>query len=99
MRKPTPIPTLVSRPIAARLLDIWPPSNFGRHLLANPELFTRGTARLFSMADIENHPRRGGKPVTVAEYLRVECALADARAVWRNANAKRKAAGGFDVIG
>ena len=90
-RKPTPVPTLVSQPVAARLLAFDPPSGFGRHLKAHPELFPTSTQRLFSIVDIENHPRRAGRPVTAAEYLRIDCALADDRAVWRDRNARRKA--------
>ena len=90
-RKPVPIPTLVSRPIAARLLDFWPPSNFGRHLKESPELFPGSTQRLFAMADVNSHPRSGGRAVTAAEYLRIDNALADARAAWRSQNSRRKA--------
>ena len=111
-RKPVPIPAYVTRPVAARLLDFWPPSGFGRHVLASPELFPGGTERLFAIADITAHPHRNGRPVTAAEFLRVDNLLAEQRAYWRDKNARRKAGrlvpgrgkwqqvkpGGFDVV-
>jgi hypothetical protein len=112
-RKPPPVPQFVTRPIAARLLDFFPPSNFTRHLHERPELFPNSTERLFALVDLNAHPRRNGKAVTASEFLRVDNLLADARAAWRDKNARRKAGtlvpgrgrwqqvkpkGGFDVV-
>jgi hypothetical protein len=90
-RRPYPIPVFVSQPIAARLLDFFPPSNFARHLKEHRELFPGSTERLFAVADINAHPRRNGKPVSASEVIRLDNALADARAAWRSQNARRAA--------
>jgi hypothetical protein len=90
-RRTAPVPQFVTQPVASRLLDFFPTSGFGRHLREHPELFPNGTERLFSVADLNSHPNRKGRPITVAEYLRVDNALADQRAIWRSQNSRRKA--------
>jgi hypothetical protein len=111
--KPVPLPALVSRPVAARLLGFDPPSGFGRHAAEHPKMFPNSTERLFAMADINAHPRRGGRAVSPGEYLRIDNLLAEQRAYWRDKNARRaagtliegrgrwqqgKKSGGFDVV-
>jgi len=91
LRKTTPVPPFVSAPIAARLLGFDPPSGFGRHLREHPEMFSNSSARRFATADINAHPNREGRPVTAGEFLRIDYALADDRAIWRDRNARRKA--------
>ena len=112
-RRPVLVPPYVTQPIATRLLGFDPPGGFGRHRREHPELFPTSTERLIALADIENHPRRAGRPVGPSEYLRIDNLLAEQRAYWRDKNARRaagtliegrgrwqqgKKSGGFDVV-
>jgi hypothetical protein len=91
MAKKVPIPRFVSRPIAARLLGFDPPSGFARHVAECPHLFQGSTPRLYAMDDLNAHPNRKGRPVTAAQFLRVDNLLAEQRAYWRDKNARRAA--------
>src|SRR5271167_1144766 len=79
-----PIPALVSVGVAARLLGLAHGPVFTAHIDDHPELFPNSPSpRLFALADLNSHPRRQGRPVTVRDYLEAECSLASLRAKWR----------------
>jgi hypothetical protein len=58
--------------VAGRLLGFSPPIAFNTHRRAVPGLFPNSTARKIALADIEAHPRRNGRPISLYELVRAE---------------------------
>ena len=79
-------PASVSPPIAGRLLGISPPSAINQYRAAHPAEFPNGTARRFAIADLERHPLRSGRPVTVEEILAADRAEDGNRERYRHYN-------------
>src|SRR5260370_28201759 len=77
--------------IAGTLLGLEPPTVINRARQQNPEAFPTSTKRLFAVEDLDRHPWRRSRPISAMEILRIDCAQADQRAVWRRWNARRKA--------
>jgi hypothetical protein len=86
------LPAFVSLPVAGRLLALVPPSAFAAYRAKHPGEFTRSTERRVALADIEEHPRRHGRSVTVEEYLAADRAEDANRARFRRYNAARRQA-------
>jgi hypothetical protein len=85
------LPAYVSPAIAGRLLGFVPPAGINRDRAAHPELYpTSPSLRRFTMVDVDHHPRRAGKPVTVAELLAADRACDADRAKYRMYNSTRK---------
>src|SRR5260370_15064336 len=84
-------PIFVTPRIAGTLLGLEPPTLINRAREQNPAAFPNATKRLFAVEDLDRHPWRRSRPISAMEILRIDCAQADQRAVWRRWNARRKA--------
>lgn len=85
-------PAFVSLPVAGRLLAFCPPAAFARYCAQHPDEFPLSTSRRVALADIEHHPRRMGRRLTLEEIAAADRAEDGNRARYRHYNEQRKAA-------
>jgi hypothetical protein len=73
-------------------LDFSPPSAFAAYFRGHREEFPASpTERRIAVIDLDRHPHRQGKPVSVKELLAADRAQDADRARYRHYNATRKA--------
>lgn len=91
------LPAYVSLAVAGRLLGFVPPSAINHDRGQHPDLYPLSTPRRIAMVDLDAHPRRAGKPVSVRELLAADRACDTDRARYRMYNSTRGASEGLNA--
>jgi hypothetical protein len=84
-------PSFVSTAVAGRLLGFNPPAAFHAHLLRHPREFPNTTSpRRIALSDLEKHPFRHGRPISLADIMTADREQESDRARFRHYNNQRK---------